>query len=112
MTDLKKCPFPSCGSTEIELMRQEIGDDFVISAYCHGCGCEGPCADTPEEAAEKWNTRTGLDREKVLELAAALKDYFDGQLDISESFKRGFRYGVDMIVGKIFDIESGQLDQE
>ena len=107
MTDLKKCPFPSCGSDETEV-------DCICDVYqvcCFNCGAQGPRSESEAEAIDLWNTRTGLDREKVLELAAALKDYFDGQLDISESFKRGFRYGVDMVVGKIFDIEYDQREQ-
>lgn len=51
MTDLKPCPF--CGSNETDPIN---GDRCWIA--CLTCWAEGPSADTPEDAAERWNNRS------------------------------------------------------
>ena len=52
---LKPCPF--CGDIEtigIGMRRDGCASSVVM---CDACDSEGPCADTPESAAEKWNER-------------------------------------------------------
>ena len=65
MSDLKPCPF--CGGTRsISVLNLFTRDSY---RKCDICGAEAPEAKTPEEAAEKWNTRPAEDA-----LKAALKD--------------------------------------
>lgn len=53
MEDLKPCPYPNCGSEDVEMI-----EDVESSVHCSDCRAYGPECDTPEEAAEKWNSIT------------------------------------------------------
>lgn len=67
MRELKPCPNPWCGSTEIET------DDVGLYAYaeCKHCGLVGPDRITEADAIAAWNERpTPSDRAMVLEEAA------------------------------------------
>lgn len=55
---LKPCPF--CGGNNIveEAIVDEAPEEFYVCwMWCEDCACEGPGADTTEQAAEKWNER-------------------------------------------------------
>lgn len=59
--DLRECPF--CGGTHsINVINFITGDSF---RKCDICGAEAPETKTPEEAAEKWNTRPAEDALKA-----------------------------------------------
>jgi len=45
---LFECPF--CGSE-----RTDLEHDGPWFAFCHDCDASGPQAESPEEAADKWN---------------------------------------------------------
>ena len=59
MTTLKPCPF--CGSNRIDIGTfcglDSLEKDYY--AFCHDCCVESGWNDSPEEAAEAWNTRHG-----------------------------------------------------
>lgn len=48
--ELKPCPF--CGGEP-----HARGDGTLYWVICEDCDCEGPVALSPDDAAEKWNTR-------------------------------------------------------
>lgn len=57
MDELKPCPFCN-GTHSINVINFFTRDSF---RKCDICGAEAPEAKTPEEAAEKWNTRPAED---------------------------------------------------
>ncbi|MBQ7396069.1 MAG: Lar family restriction alleviation protein [Lentisphaeria bacterium] len=69
--ELKPCPFCN-GTHSINVINFFTGDSF---RKCDICGAEAPEAKTPEEAAEKWNTRPAEDalQSEIERLKAALK---------------------------------------
>lgn len=69
--ELRECPF--CGGTHsINVINFITGDSF---RKCDICGAEAPETKTPEEAAEKWNTRPAEDalKAEVERLKAEIK---------------------------------------
>ena len=50
----KPCPF--CGSTDLDVCSIIMVDAYRVR--CGNCIAEGPAADTPRDAVEKWNART------------------------------------------------------
>lgn len=54
MTELLPCPF--CGAAQD--IDQDIADTGVFWVRCSECCAEGAAADTKEDAAQAWNTRT------------------------------------------------------
>lgn len=64
MSVLRSCPF--CGSGKNDVVTDELGEKSPALAMINGagaavaclvCKATGPNAKTPEQAAEKWNTR-------------------------------------------------------
>ncbi len=55
MTDLKPCPF--CGRKDATTPFPFHPQNGANVIACRGCGAEGPDCATPEDAAERWNTR-------------------------------------------------------
>ena len=50
------CPF--CASNEIDTWDKIAGSGRTkFFAYCLKCGCEGPTADSLEQAVNLWNRR-------------------------------------------------------
>lgn len=49
-------PCPFCGSTDLDVVSVIMVDAYRVR--CGSCIAEGPAADTPREAVEKWNART------------------------------------------------------
>lgn len=54
MTDLKPCPVPWCLDTDAEI---ECSGHKAYYVTCSLCGAKTPFRQTPEAAAEVWNTR-------------------------------------------------------
>ena len=64
MSDLIPCPF--CGDDDPEVIQStipNINGGFKRAAYCNGCFCEGPPADSDEDAAARWNMRAATAKE-------------------------------------------------
>lgn len=62
MNQLKPCPF--CGSNDLDVKRiQHSQNEAVYCVRCLGeCECEGPVEFTRDDAKQKWNTRTEVER--------------------------------------------------
>lgn len=48
----RPCPF--CGGMNLQVAENDAGNPAV---WCKDCRCEGPEADSKDEAIEKWNQR-------------------------------------------------------
>lgn len=60
MIELKPCPFcPDGGRPEMlhSFFSRCDSSGTAFHGHCAECGASGPIRDTPEEAAEAWNTR-------------------------------------------------------
>lgn len=68
MSELKPCPNPWCGSTDIGIESDFYDSPPVHYTVCNACGNTGPARDTEEAAADVWNTRPKSEAEELLEL--------------------------------------------
>jgi hypothetical protein len=57
----RSCPFCDSGADQLVVERWSSEDDPDASYHveCLRCGCNGPQAETPLEAAREWNGRAG-----------------------------------------------------
>jgi hypothetical protein len=67
MTDLKPCPNPWCGSSDLEIITEyESGPPSPNYVLCKDCGFQGPSKLTKQETKNTWNTRPEHPAEKAL----------------------------------------------
>lgn len=69
--ELRECPFCN-GTHSINVINFFTRDSY---RKCDICGAEAPAAKNPEEAAEKWNTRTA--EKKFMDAITTLLGYID-----------------------------------
>ena len=91
LTDLpapQHCPFCGCRDIEVDLKQKDTSTDlyWVATAWCEGCGCEGPPASSKDgdatikggyspqystiaQAARRWNQRRDLYSQSQREVA-------------------------------------------
>jgi Lar family restriction alleviation protein len=59
VSELKDCPF--CNGYSPELAESAVTSVITgrpkMGVFCNDCFCEGPTADSEEEAIEAWNRR-------------------------------------------------------
>lgn len=59
MSELKPCPF--CNGYSPELAESAVPSAITghqkMAVFCNDCFCEGPTADSEEDAIDKWNRR-------------------------------------------------------
>lgn len=78
MSTIKLIPCPFCGDTEDDEFRPTVQHkvtELVFVGSCPICLCEGPSADSVNEAAKLWNTRPAT---RAAKLEEALREVLSG----------------------------------